>query len=169
MAKMKLKVGKAGHINPSTGTVGFVPRIITSGRADYEDIVEAACSNTTLHKAEAKVAFELCMETVVEMLRQGYIVDLGPVGRLYPSCSGKWVERAEEMKLEGGADHQLPTDKGYGCGCEGSAAAVGKGGGNGRAVGSYGREAAKCLPQRDSRANLCPCSTFVHGFVNGSK
>lgn len=101
MAKMKLKVGKAGHINPSTGTVGFVPRIITSGRADYEDIVEAACSNTTLHKAEAKVAFELCMETVVEMLRQGYIVDLGPVGRLYPSCSGKWVERAEEMKLEG--------------------------------------------------------------------
>lgn len=54
--------------------------------AGYEAIVAEACHNTTLHKAEAKVALELCMENVAEMLKQGYIVDLGPVGKLYPSC-----------------------------------------------------------------------------------
>lgn len=54
--------------------------------AGYEAIVAEACHNTTLHKAEDKVALELCMENVAEMLKQGYIVDLGPVGKLYPSC-----------------------------------------------------------------------------------
>ena len=100
MAKLKLKVEKAGHINPHTKTVGFVPRVITSGTAGYEDLVAEACHNTTLHKAEAKVGLELCMEAADKMLMQGYIVDLGPVGKLYPSCTGKWVEKAEEMELD---------------------------------------------------------------------
>lgn len=33
------------------------------------------------------------------MLKQGYIVDLGPVGKLYPSCSSGWVEKAEVLQL----------------------------------------------------------------------
>ena len=99
MAKLKLKVAKSGRVNPQTKAKGFAARVITNGTAGYEDIVAEACHNTTLHKAEAKVALELCMESVAEMLKQGYIVDLGPVGKLYPSCTSGWVEKAEDLQL----------------------------------------------------------------------
>lgn len=99
MAKLKLKVAKSGAKNPQTKKMGYVARVITNGTADYDDIVEEACHNTTVHKAEAKVALELCMESVAAMLKQGYIVDLGPVGKLYPSCSSGWVENADELQL----------------------------------------------------------------------
>ena len=63
-------------------------------------IVAEACYNTTLHKAEAKAALELCMETVAGMLMQGYIIDLRPVGRLYLKCKNAWVERADDLLIE---------------------------------------------------------------------
>lgn len=99
MAKLKLKVTKSSRVNPQTKAKGFAARVITNGTAGYEDIVAEACRNTTIHKAEAKTAFELCMESVAEMLKQGYIVDLGPVGKLYPSCTSGWVEKAEDLQL----------------------------------------------------------------------
>ena len=99
MVKMKLKLAKSGRINPSTKKMGYAARVVTNGKAGYEDIVEEACRHTTLHKAEAKVALELCMETVAEMLMQGYIVDLGPVGKLYPSCTSGWAARPEDLRL----------------------------------------------------------------------
>ena len=99
MVKLKLKIAKSGRINPVTKTMGYSARVITNGTADYEDIVQEACHNTSLHKAEAKVALELCMESVAAMLKQGYIVDLGPVGKLYPSCTSGWVEKAEDLQL----------------------------------------------------------------------
>ena len=52
-----------------------------------------------MHKAELRMAFELCMDSVTEMLKQGYIVDLGPLGKIYPSCSSGWYEKEEDMKL----------------------------------------------------------------------
>ena len=100
MAKAKLKIARAGQINLSTKKMGFIARVDTKGRASYEEIVAEACHNTTIHKAEAKTALELCMETVVKMLKQGYIVELGPVGTLYPSCTGKWAERKEDLQLD---------------------------------------------------------------------
>lgn len=39
------------------------------------------------------------MESAAELLKQGFIIDLGPVGKVYPSCIGKWVRIAEELKL----------------------------------------------------------------------
>ena len=99
MAKLKLKIAKSSTVNPQTKVMGYSARVITNGTAGYEDIVAEACHNTTVHKAEAKVALELCMESVAEMLKQGYIVDLGPVGKLYPSCSSGWVEKAEDLQL----------------------------------------------------------------------
>ncbi len=45
------------------------------------------------------MAFELCMDSVTEMLKQGYIVDLGPLGKIYPSCSSGWYEKEEDLKL----------------------------------------------------------------------
>ena len=99
MTKLRLKISKSGRVNPHTKTVGFSARVITNGTATFEEIAAEACRNTTIHKAEAKVAIELCMESVAEMLKQGYIIDLGPAGKLYPSCTSKWVENAEDLTL----------------------------------------------------------------------
>ena len=99
MAELKLKVKKAGGKNPVTKQMGFVARVLTNGTADFDDIVKSAGKNTTMHKAELRMAFELCMDSVTEMLKQGYIVDLGLLGKIYPSCSSGWYEKEEDMKL----------------------------------------------------------------------
>lgn len=99
MAQLKLKVVKSSRVNPQTKKMGFSARVITNGKAGYEEIVAEACHNTTLNKAEAKVAFELSMDIVAGMLKQGYIVDLGPVGKLYPSCTSGWHENADDLQL----------------------------------------------------------------------
>ena len=99
MAILKLKVARSSRINPATKQKGFAARVLTNGTADFDDIVKEAGHNTTMHKAELRMAFELCMDSVTEMLKQGYIVDLGPIGKIYPSCSSGWYEKEEDMKL----------------------------------------------------------------------
>ena len=99
MAQLKLKVKKANSKKPVTKEAGFVARVLTNGTAEFDDIVKDAGRNTTMHKAELRMAFELCMDSVTEMLKQGYIVDLGPIGKIYPSCSSGWYEKEEDMKL----------------------------------------------------------------------
>ena len=99
MAQLKLRIKKANSKKPVTKEPGFVARVLTNGTAEFEDIVKEAGRNTTMHKAELRMAFELCMDSVTEMLKQGYIVDLGPIGKIYPSCSSGWYEKEEDMKL----------------------------------------------------------------------
>ena len=99
MAQLKLRIKKSGGKNPVTKQLGFVARVLTNGTADFDDIVKDAGRNTTMHKAELRMAFELCMDSVTEMLKQGYIVELGPLGKIYPSCSSGWYEKEEDMKL----------------------------------------------------------------------
>ena len=100
MPQLKLKIKKVGSKHPITKQLGFAARVITNGTSDFDDIVKEAGHNTTMHKAELRMAFELCMDSVAEMLKQGYIVDLGPIGKLYPSCSSGWYEDEKDMKLE---------------------------------------------------------------------
>lgn len=100
MPQLKLKIKKVGSKHPITKQLGFAARVITNGTADFDEIVKEAGHNTTMHKAELRMAFELCLDSVAEMLKQGYIVDLGPIGKLYPSCSSGWYEDEKDMKLE---------------------------------------------------------------------
>ena len=100
MATLKLRVSKSKRINPLTKQMGFAARVLTNGTAAFDDIVKEAGHNTTMHKAELRMAFELCIDSVTEMLKQGFIVDLGPIGKLYPSCQSGWYEKEEDMKLE---------------------------------------------------------------------
>ena len=100
MTKMKLKVERIKHVNPATKAMGYCTRVVTNGRMGFDEIAERASSNTTVHQAEMRMSLEICMETASEMLRQGYIVDLGPLGTLYPSCNSGWAERAEDLRLE---------------------------------------------------------------------
>ncbi len=99
MPQLKLRIKKVGSKHPVTKQLGFVARVKNNGTAEFDDIVKDAGRNTTMHKAELKMAFELCLDTVVEMLKQGYIVDMGPIGKIYPSCSAGWYEKEEDMKL----------------------------------------------------------------------
>lgn len=99
MVKLKLKIAKSKRINPAKRTMGYAARVITNGKADFNDIVEDAGNNTTMHMAEVRMAFELCMSSITKMLRQGYIVDLGPLGKIYPSCQSGWFEHEEDMTM----------------------------------------------------------------------
>ena len=99
MTQLKLKVKKAGSKNPTTKKMGYAARVLTNGTADFDEIVKDAGRNTTMHKAELRMAFELCLDSVTEMLKQGFIVDLGPLGKIYPSCTSGWYEKEEDMKL----------------------------------------------------------------------
>lgn len=99
MAQLKLRIKKVSMKKPVTKELGFATRVLTNGTAEFDDIVKEAGHNTTMHKAELRMAFELCMDSVTDMLKQGYIVDLGPLGKIYPSCSAGWYEKEEDMKL----------------------------------------------------------------------
>lgn len=99
MPQLKLKVKKAGSKHPVTKQLGFAARVLTNGTMGFDDIVKDAGRNTTMHKAELKMAFELCLDSVVESLKQGFIVDLGPLGKIYPSCSSGWFEKEEDLML----------------------------------------------------------------------
>lgn len=99
MPQLKLKVKKAGSKHPVTKQLGFAARVLTNGTMGFDDIVKDAGHNTTMHKAELKMAFELCLDSVVESLKQGFIVDLGPLGKIYPSCSSGWFEKEEDLIL----------------------------------------------------------------------
>ena len=78
---------------------GFYGRVITNGTKTWEQIAEEASRNTTVHKAEMKVASELLLDAVTVQLKQGFIVDLGPIGRLYPAVNGNWCENPDDLQL----------------------------------------------------------------------
>lgn len=99
MAQLKLRVKKVGSTHPVTKKLGFTARVQNNGTAEFDDIVKEAGHNTTMHRAELRMAFELCLDSVTEMLKQGYIVDLGPLGKIYPSCSSGWYEKEEDLVL----------------------------------------------------------------------
>ena len=46
-----------------------------------------------------KVASELLLDAVTAQLKQGFIVDLGPIGKLYPAVNGRWDENADNLQL----------------------------------------------------------------------
>lgn len=100
MTLLKLKVKKVKRQYPGDiERMGYATRVISNGNADVDDVATEACHNTTLHPAEAKIALELCMESAAKLLKQGFIVDLGPIGRLYPSCQGGWASDPDALKL----------------------------------------------------------------------
>ena len=100
MAQLRLKIKRIKSSHPVTKQKGFAARVLTNGTADFDEIVKEAGHNTTMHKAELRMAFELCMDSVTEMLKQGMIIDLGPIGKIYPSCSSGWYEKEEDIKLD---------------------------------------------------------------------
>lgn len=63
-----------------------------------DSLVASASKNTTLHKAELRMAFELMLDAIKENLSAGNIVELKGIGNIVFSCSGAWTETPEEQK-----------------------------------------------------------------------
>lgn len=99
MAKLTLKVKKIAFKNPQTKKAGFVARVVTNGTETFDDICEIAGMNTTYAQEEIVACAGLMLKAAARQLKNGKIIDLGPLGKLYPSVSGKWVEKEEDLAL----------------------------------------------------------------------
>ncbi|MBR7125341.1 MAG: hypothetical protein IKC86_01885, partial [Prevotella sp.] len=55
--------------------------------------------NTTYAQEEIVACAGLMLKAAARQLKNGKIIDLGPLGKLYPSVSGKWVEKEEDIAL----------------------------------------------------------------------
>ena len=101
MAELKLKIKKQLFKRKVEGQTkaGYIGKVITSGKAGFDEIARESAKNTTLHPKEASLAAELLLEGVCAKLKQCFIVDLGPLGTLYPAVSGKWEEDPKDLAL----------------------------------------------------------------------
>jgi predicted histone-like DNA-binding protein len=101
MAELKFKIKKCGLVRKINDekVKGYYGKVITNGKATFDEIARESAKNTTLHPKEASLAAELLLEGVCEKIKQGIIVDLGPLGVLYPAVSSKWERDAENLKL----------------------------------------------------------------------
>lgn len=94
---MSLRLSKSKAINPSTKKMGYRTTVKSNGKADMDSLVASASKNTTMHKAELRMAFELILDSIKESLSAGRIVELKGIGNIGFSCSGAWTETAEEQ------------------------------------------------------------------------
>lgn len=101
MADLKLKIKKCGMVRKvfDQKVNGFYGKVITNGKKSFDEIARASAKNTTLHPKEASLAAELLLEGICEQIKQGIIVDLGPLGTLYPAVNSPWKTDPEELSL----------------------------------------------------------------------
>lgn len=102
MGTLKLKIKKTKLKRKVNGvvTLGYYGRVISNGKKSYEQVALESCVNTTVHKAEMKVAAELFLDGIAANLKNGYIVDLGPLGTLYPSVESNWHTDPDALTLD---------------------------------------------------------------------
>jgi hypothetical protein len=98
---LKIKIKKCGMVRKIEGVKksGFYGKVIANGKKSFEEILKASCKNTTLDFREAELACKMMIDGIAENLREGYIVDLGVIGTLYPAVNGKWDENADNLQL----------------------------------------------------------------------
>lgn len=98
---LKLRIKKTVLKKKMEGVTitGYYGRVITNGTKSFEEIVRTSTRNTTLDYREAELACKMMIDGIVENIKQGYIVDLGVLGKLYPAVNGKWDTDPENLKL----------------------------------------------------------------------
>ena len=53
----------------------------------------------TIDPREAELAAKMLIDGIAENLRNGFIVDLGVLGKLYPAVNGRWDTNADNLSL----------------------------------------------------------------------
>ena len=99
MAKLTLRVKMVLMKHPRTKQEGFAARVLTNGTETFSDICEITGLNTTYTTEEIVACAGLMLKAAARQLKNGKIIDLGPLGKIYPSVSGKWVEHADDLNL----------------------------------------------------------------------
>ena len=92
-----LKLKKSKAYNPSTKEYGYRTTVKANGRFGVDALVETASKNTTMHKAEVRMALELAIDSIADALKSGNTVTLPGVGTIGFSCNGAWTKTAEEQ------------------------------------------------------------------------
>ena len=85
--------------HPRTKQAGFAARVLTNGTESFDDICEIAGMNTTYAQEEIVACAGLMLKAAARQLKNGKIIDLGPLGKLYPSVNGRWVDKEEDLTL----------------------------------------------------------------------
>ena len=98
---MKLKIKKAKMVRIIEGLKkkGYYGRVITNGTKSFEEVVKSSTHGSTLDYREAELACKMMIDGIADYIKQGYIVDLGVLGKLYPAVNGKWAEDPDDLKL----------------------------------------------------------------------
>ena len=98
---LKLKIKKTLLKRKVEGVTkeGYYGRVITNGTKSFEDIVKTSTHGSTLDYREAELACKMMIDGIADSIKQGYIVDLGVLGKLYPAVNGKWDENADNLQL----------------------------------------------------------------------
>ena len=98
---LKIKVKKVRFKRKVEGVTkeGYIGRVLSNGTKSFEDIVKASTHGSTLDYREAELACKMLIDGIADSIKQGYIVDLGVLGKLYPAVNGKWDENADNLQL----------------------------------------------------------------------
>lgn len=98
---LKLKIKKCGMVRKidNEKVNGYYGRVITNGTKTFAEVAKESSTNTTLHPKEAELAANLLLDAISERIKQGYIIDLGPLGKLYPAVTGKWDTNPDNLAL----------------------------------------------------------------------
>lgn len=101
MANLKLKVKKTLLKVKKEGVVipGYYGRVITNGTKSFEDIIKSSTHGSTLDYREAELACKMMIDGIADAIKQGFIVDLGVLGKLYPSVTGPWNQDPDALSL----------------------------------------------------------------------
>ena len=98
---LKIKVKKTLFKRKIDGVTqaGYIGRVLSNGTKTFEEILKASTHGSTLDYREAELACKMLIDGIADNIKQGYIVDLGVLGKLYPAVNGKWDADAENLSL----------------------------------------------------------------------
>ena len=98
---LKIKIKKNTLVRKIDGVkkTGYYGKVIANGKKTFEDIVKASTHGSTLDYREAELACKMMIDGIADSIKQGYIVDLGVLGRLYPAVNGSWSENPDDLQL----------------------------------------------------------------------
>ena len=102
MANLKLRIKKTVLKKKIEGVTvtGYYGRVLTNGTKGFEEIAKFSCKGSTIDPREAELAAKMLIDGIVENIKQGFIVDLGVLGKLYPAVNGRWDTNADNLSLQ---------------------------------------------------------------------
>ena len=98
---LKIKIKKNTLVRKIDGVkkTGYYGKVIANGTKSFEDIVKQSTHGSTLDYREAELACKMMIDGIADSIKQGYIVDLGVLGKLYPAVNGRWCENPDDLQL----------------------------------------------------------------------